>query len=175
MKKNLGKIIAGVAIVLGLIAVLMIFAKAIVPNSDYAKLLGDKAKDANIAGSAIAFGKKEEVLGKTVTTYMASAYILAFLLPLIGVALAVVALLGKGGKIVPIVAAVCFLVGGIIYFLPLQTITPNKDALIGVEVADWREGLQKNFTLGAGAIVGGLFSILAACASCATLFVKKAK
>lgn len=163
MKKHLGKIIACVAIVLGVIAALMIFAPALVPKSGN----GDAMK-----GSDIAFGAK---VGDA-NYYGASAYILAFLLPLIGVILAVVALLGKGGIIVPVLAAVCFIAGGIVYFLPLQTISYSKDLLdLGAKNEDLRKLTKEFAKIGAGAIVGGLFSILAACASCATLFVKKAK
>lgn len=165
IKKHLGKIVAGVAILLGLIAVLLIFAPAIVPKSQYKDLAGD---DANISGWDIAFGAQEE----GVSTYVASAYMLAFILPLVGVILAVVALLGKGGKIVPIIAAVCFLAGGIVYFLPLDTISMNKD-LVGDNMATIRDAMKLSMTAGAGAIVGGIFSILAAAASCATLFIKK--
>ena len=158
MKKHLGKIVAGVAILLGLVAALLIFAGAIAPKEG----AGDP-----ISGASIAFGNKDD---KTV----ASLYILAFLLPLVGVILSVLTLLGKGGKVVPIIAAVCFVVGGIFYFLPLELVTPDLGKLSSAEaIKNFRDMLKKVATVGLGAIFGGILSILAGCASVATLFVKK--
>ena len=167
MKKNLGKIVAGAAILFGLIAVLLIFAPAIAPKKELAQLAGD---DSPLAGSAVAFGNKDE---KTVF----SAYVLAFALPLVGLILSVLALLGKGGKIVPIAAAVCFLVGGIFYFLPMAFVTPDLGELSGEAKSKaleiFRDMLKESCNVGLGAIFGGIFSILAACASAATLVVNK--
>lgn len=170
MKLSLGKIVTCVAIVLGLVGALLIFAPAIVPNSDMKELLGDAAKEANLAGSSAAFGNKDD-------STVASLYILAFILPLVGVVLSVIALLGKGGKIVPIIAAVCFVVGGIFYFLPMSLVTPDLGDLDGEAKKEalkiFREALKETMTIGAGAIFGGILSILAGVASAATLVLKK--
>lgn len=165
MKKNLGKIVAGAAILLGLIAVLLIFAPAVVPK---------EGKGDPMGGASLAFGNKDDG-----TAF--SAYVLAFAFPLVGVILSVLALLGKGGKIVPIAAAVCFLVGGIFYFLPIAVYQPyiseSASKLPGFDKAETvkaaRELLEKFGKVGLGAIFGGIFSILAACASAATLVLNK--
>lgn len=170
MKKHLGKIVAGVAILLGLVAVLLIFAPAIAPKKELAELAGD---DSALAGSSVAFGNKNDN-----TAF--SAYVLAFALPLVGVILAIIALLGKGGKVVPIIAAVCFVVGGIFYFLPMALCQPNIPKELSGVISDksayvkaMRDALKETCTVGLGAIFGGILSILAGCASVATLFVKK--
>ena len=165
MKKflNLKSILCCVAVVFGLIAVLLLFADVIVPQ---------KGSDGGYSGLDVAFGYKED--GHKLLA--ASAYILPTLLAVIGVVLSVVALLGKGGKIVPIIAAVCLLGAGICYFLPIQMITPYTK-LTGDAKADYikfiRDSVKDNCKLGAGAIVSGIFSIIAACSVTVPVFLGK--
>ena len=162
MKKHLGLIIGLCAAVLGFVAAFMIFAPALsVSEAGYSEV---------VKGSEIAFGGYNDL-------FKASAYMLPFLLCLVGVVFAVLAAIGKLGKIAPIIAAVCFIAGGIFFFLPIDFC-----AFKGVEdasaeaIKSMKDWLKELFDLGAGAIVGGLFGILAGCASVATIFVaKKAK
>lgn len=153
---NLKTILTVVAAVLGLVAFFMMFAPALTSK------LGD------YKGTEIAFGSGEKIA--------ASAYMLAYILVIIGVVASVVAVLGIGGKIVPLVAAVCLLVGGIFFFLPASLAMPYTGELSGdakdkyVEL--FREGV-KEMDLGAGAIVGGILSILGAVAVAVPVFIKK--
>lgn len=168
-KINLKMILCGVAVLFGVIAACMIFAPAIVGKQD--------ASDP-MSGLDVAFGNKDDTFGMGLG---ASAYMLPFFLALIGVVLAVVALLGKGGKIVPIVAAVCFVGAAICYFLPLVMVRPdfgeagdlmNSDQK-SEAVKKFRESLKEFGEVGAGAIVGGIFSIIAAVVSVVPVFVCK--
>lgn len=95
--------------------------------------------------------------------YAPSVYMLAFILPVLGALMAILAFRGFGGEVLPLVAAVCFFVGGIIYFLPLQTV--NFSGLSG-EALDYHRVVFKGYyDIGFGAIFGGILSILAAIAS----------
>lgn len=165
MKLSLGKILAIVAAVLGLVSVFMIFAP-------YATA-GEGDFKVNYTGLNVIFGTDVEVAGVKGKLF---AFSIVNLLPLIfavvGVVCAILALLGKGGKVVPIVAAVAFLVAGILYFCAVQGVTfgdAYKDA-----PKEKIKAMKKMLDLGAGAIVGGIFSILAAIASGVSLvFAKK--
>ena len=160
MKKNLGKIITCAGVVLALVAFLMMFAPAISYKSEHV--------DA-ITGAQVAFGKKD--------TLAASAYMLAYLLLIVGIVPAVLAILGKGGKIVSIVAAVCFVAAAIFFFLPMVMVMPNVGKLEGAAkdkaVESFRNILKETADVGIGAIVGGILSILAAAAVAVPLFLKK--
>lgn len=161
MKKffTLKNILLCVAAVLGLVAVLMMFAPA---------LSGGKNSDAAISGFKVAFGYSEKtVLGDAKVLNFSFMYFLAFLLALVGIVFAVLAFLGKLGKISAIVAAACFLVAGILFFCAVPLCNPN------FESKELVKAFKENVSLGAGAIVGGIFSIISALAACATLFVDK--
>ena len=160
MKKNLGKIINCVSILLALVAILMMFAPAISYKTD---------KIDGITGVQVAFGKKDAL--------SASAYMLSYLLTIVGIALAVLALLGKGGKIVPLAAAVCFIAAAICFFLPMVMVTNYVGKLEGAAkdkaIESYREILKQTAQIGAGAIVGGILSILAGAAVAVPVFLKK--
>ena len=167
MKKflNLKSLLCCVAVVLGLVVAFMLFAPALKAET----LLGEDV----IKGSEIAFGKKV----KDAQYIVASAYMLPLFLALAGTVLSVLALLGKGGKIVPVVAAVCFVGAAIVYFLPMQLITPEVGKLEGdaksKHIENFRKVIKESYELGAGAIVGGVLSILSAVAAAVPVFLKK--
>ena len=160
-KINLKMILCGVAVLFGIIAVCMFFAPAVID-----KIVGEET----LSGMQIAFGDKEEGLA-------VSAYMLPFFLAIAGTLVAVVAMLGKGGKIMPIVAAVCFIGAGICYFLPMVMVAFDFGEL-GEVVPDAvkdkaKEAFKELFKIGAGAIVGGIFSIIAAVVAVVPVFVCK--
>lgn len=168
MKKiNLKMILCGVAAVFGFIAAMMLFAPAITP----------KAGGESISGSEIAFGK-EALMGMGMGV---SAYMLPLFLALIGVVCVAVSAFGKGGKAVTIVAAVAFVGAAICYFLPFQMATVDfgeaGDLLTSDQKSEatkaFRDSLKEAGKLGAGAIVGGIFAIIAAVASVVPMFVCK--
>lgn len=163
MKKfGLGKILACVAAVLGLVAFFMMFA----PAATY-KVLNTTE---SYSGSQLAFGAKAESgFGTASAEVLKFSFMnfLTYLLVIVGIVFTVLAFLGKLGNISAIVAAVCFLVAGIFFFCAVPFCVP------AVENADLAKKAKEALSLGAGAIVGGIFSIIAALASCATLFVGK--
>lgn len=168
MKKYLDKIILGVAIVLALVAIFMLFAPAVVA----------KEGDGSYTGFEAAFGKKgtHPLLGD-ITMLDASAAMLPFLLLIIGVCVAGVAIWGKGGIIMPIAAAAIFVVAGVLYFMMGLLLSPHYyEAYKALGIADksaYVKYLRENFTVGYGSIVGGIFSILAGLACVAPVILKK--
>ena len=161
MKKYLGKILTCLGAVLALVAFFMMFAPAATQE-----VLG---KTNSLSGVDVTFGYEDngvKVLG-------ASANIVTYVLLLAGIACSVLAFFGKGGKIVSVVAAACFVVAGVFFFLSIQfaSFYPEmdsssiKDKLV--------ETLKENLKLGAGAIVGGVLSLLGAVAVAVPVFLKK--
>lgn len=165
MKKfGLGKILACVAAVLGLVAFFMMFA----PSATYEVLKGTNS----YSGAQLAFGytaKVESGIGTTSNAILKFSFMnfLTYLLVIVGIVFAVLTFLGKLGKISPIVAAACFLIAGIFFFCAVPFCVP------AVENANLASKFKETLSLGAGAIVGGIFAIISAIASCATLFVGK--
>lgn len=164
-KINLKMILCGIAVLFGLISALMFFAPALKVET----VLGDDT----VSGMQIAFGDKDE-------GFAVSAYMLPFFLAIAGTVVAVVAMLGKGGKIVPIVAAVCFIGAGICYFLPKVFAMADVSAAEGFGFGLTEEAIKAVFDamidackVGAGAIVGGIFSIIAAVVAVVPVFVCK--
>ncbi|MDE5721312.1 MAG: hypothetical protein K2I30_01030 [Clostridia bacterium] len=170
MKKYLDKIILGVSIALALVAIFMMFAPAVAA----------KVGDTTYSGFEAAFGKSEThpLLGK-LKILDASAAILPLLLLIIGICLTVVALLGKGGIIVPIAAAVVFVISGVLYFMSGLLLSPHYYQEYYGEMfptkSDYVKYLRENFNIGVGAIVGGVFSILAGLAAAVPVVLKKIK
>ncbi len=163
-KLDLGKILCGVAAVFGLVAFLMLFASNIVCD------LQELGK-VEYSGLHTVFGAeyKSTVLGHETSTKVFEFSFLGFLpylLALVGIAFSVLALLGKLGKISPIVAAACFVVAAILFFLAPQT-------CVLADNAEKPEKFYEVYKLGAGAIVAGVFSIISALATGATLLVNK--
>ncbi len=167
MKLNLSKILAVAAAVLGLIAILMMFAPMAVSESVVGKT--------EYTGLNTIFGAKykSEVLGQTIETEVFKFSFVNFLpliLALVGLVCSVMAILGKGGKVVSVVGAVAYLAAGIIFFCAVQGVVfagePSKEMV---------KELKKALDLGAGAIVAGIFSVISAIASAAgCLLAKKA-
>ena len=137
-----------VAAVLGVVAVVMIFVAAVVFPMDY-------LDDVTFTGLQVTFGYAEttDVFGSTVTTEVLKfsfMNLLPYLMVIGAIVLSVLAFLGKGNKFFAIIAAVLFIVAGVLFFLTVAfTIDANG------------EGLGEGYVLGAGPIVAGICSILA--------------
>lgn len=164
LKKHLNKIIYAVAAALALVAILMLFAPALTPKTE----VGEAVKCLEVA-----FGKREDGFGdkKVEILGFSFLYFLPFLLALIGLALTVVACLGKGGKVLPIVAAVLLVVAGILFFLPKQTFALGsmyKDAAKEMGdagkkmLAEKKKSFAEQLNVGVGAIFAGICSLLSA-------------
>lgn len=162
MKKNLGKILSCVAAVLALVSIFMILAPA-------ATMKGLLGKTENLSGVDLTFGYEE----KGVKVLGISANIVTYILLLAGIACAVLALLGKGGKISRIVSAICFLIAGVFFFCSIEFASYYPEMDSGALKDKAVETFKETLSLGAGSIVGGILSILAAAAVAVPLFIKK--
>lgn len=156
-KFSIGKIVAAVAALLGVVAIIMLAA----PGVTYT--IGDKTTSYSCAQVTFGYSEKLQSLSTEVFKFSFGNF-LTYLLLLVGIVFAVLALLGKLGKIAPLAAAVAFVVAAILFFCTAAMCVPGNDIV---------EAMKEKFALGAGAIVGGVLSILSALASASTLFLKK--
>lgn len=160
-KKNgldLGKVLYIVAVVLGLVAVAMLFVQAVkVPDTETA--FGTIENDGGYTGWQIAFGKSEEDVKILSFSFMG---LLPVILVLAGIVLSVLKVAAsKGSKVLDFVAIACFVVAGVLYFI-MPSFMVFADTIAAKVVA------EIDFVLSAGAIVAGVCSILAG----ATVLVK---
>ncbi len=157
-KKDVGiRIVGAFALVLGIVAFCMMFVTAAKYDGIAAAFLGDAA---SLTGAQIAFGYAEgdmQILNFNIVAF------LGFLLPLVG---GVLALLFKNGLITKIVTTGCFVAGAVLLF----TIVAALDVgFISTESEDFNsaldtiyEAIKEQYVLGAGAIAGGVLSIVGA-------------
>lgn len=158
-KLQVGKIVAGAAALLGLIAFCMLFA----PQLAAKKVLG---YDTGITytGINVTFGK-ENVFSFSFPN------LLTYIFALLGIVFAVLALL-KGGKLAAIISAAAFIAAGVFFFCTVPFTMPYVGELTGDAASSVAETARKALELAAGAIVGGVFSLLAGLAMLAKLFIK---
>lgn len=161
MKKNLNKILVGISLVLAVVAIIMLVAPGITLKSDY-KALTALGVTESYSMAKITFGHSVSVAeGVSVAVFKFSfPNLLTYILIAGGLVCAVLALLGKGGKVVSLVAACLFLVGGVLYFCAGKLLVLNGED-------------SGYYTIGIGSILGGIFSILASCAVLVPVFLKK--
>ena len=163
----IGLISHGVTALFALIAVLMIFAPSIFIKN------GENA----YTGMNVVFGLvtvKEGFMGSTVTSeYFAFSFmnLLTYLLALAGVACAVLSFLKIGVKYMPLITSAVLLVAGIFFFMQTQFCIPLDATTAQAGLAN-PEYITLGGTfptkaflgLGAGSIIGGIFSIISALA-----------
>ena len=154
------RIVGAFALVLGIVAFCMMFVDCV-----KFELLGVAT---SLTGSKIAFGytvTQNIIIGEvsaTVLNFNVLAF-LGFLLPLAG---GVLALLFKNGLITKIVTTGCFVAGAVMLF----TIVASLDVgFLSTDSEGFNDRLQElynlikeQFVLGAGAIAGGVLSIVGA-------------
>lgn len=164
MKKylTLGNILVCSAAVLGLISIFLMFAPAV----SYSESAGALKLTQAYTGAQVTFGytAKNEIYGQTIETEFfkfSFGNFLPYLLTLAGLVLAVLSVFFKCKYIAP-AAAVCFLVAGVLFFCAVPFSIPAIEG-----------GTMEGFTLGAGAIVSGIFSIISAALCVVPIFVKK--
>lgn len=168
-KKNLLAMgVPALAALLGLVTVILLCAPGLAPNSD----LQDFGAKGSVSLAKLAFGSKDDGLAFSFLIF------LPYVLVLAGVAFNVLSVLGKGGKIAPVVATACYLVAGVLFFLVMQTyciyVPENTlDAVKDTYVEAAKKVIKETMTLGVGAILSGVFAILSAIASAGGLFIKK--
>lgn len=158
MKKylTLGNILVCSAAVLGLVSIFMMFAPAISHTAEVGALKGTHT----FTGAQITFGYAEGTNVKLEILKFSFGNFLPYLLAVVGVVFAVLSIFFKCKYIAP-AAAVCFLVAGVLFFCAVPFTVPA--------VEDAMEG----YTLAAGAIVSGIFSILSAALCVVPVFIKK--
>ena len=163
-KFGLNFILSGSAIVFAIVTIILLCA----PAMEYT---GWGLMENKISMASVAFGDKDNGLAFSFLIF------LPYVLLLAGIVLNVLNMLGKGGKIVPVIATVCYVVGAILFFLVMQTfclaVTDGiegelKDAF----VKNGKELITEACTLGLGAIFSGVLSLLSAGLSAAALFFK---
>lgn len=160
-KSSLGKPLAFVAAVLGLVAVVMLFLPAI----------GIKDTDTTYTGLQITFGYKESLLGFEYTVFDFSFMnLLTYILAVVGIVFSVLSAMGKGSKFAAFIAAAAFAISGVFFFLSVSYTLPNEDAskIISFVGGDIKDAL----TLAYGAIIGGVASLLAAVCNLGKIVLK---
>lgn len=160
-KNLLGMLLPVAAALLAVVAFCMMFVPAVQRVSS----ISDKLI-ISYTGAQVTFGYTEPNTDAAILGFSFMNFV-PYLLLLVGIAFSVLSVLGKLGKIAPIVSAACFLVAGILFFLAPQMMVYATDS------KDLADGLKEGLSLGAGAIVAGIMSILSALASAALLFANK--
>ena len=160
---NLGKILYAVAAVLGLVAVAMLFVRAVsVP--DVETLVGTIETDAGYTGFETVFGKSEEDVKILSFSFMA---LLPVLLAVAGIVLsALQATSKKGSKLFDLVIVACFVVAGVLYFI-MPSFLVFADNIVAKALA------EIDYTLGVGSIVAAISSIVAGVVVLAKTLLKK--
>lgn len=154
-KFGIGTIVASIAILLGIAAIVMMFVPQLNYNSATGLVKGDP-----LNGLQITFGYSNEVLGKQVPVLDFSFMnLLTYILVLVGIVFALLAIMGKLGKIAPIVAAAAFIVAGVFFFCAEQFMMVHVGDLTGDAASTIVDAFKELYTLGAGAIVLSLIHI----------------
>lgn len=144
-KANVGQILTLVAILLGIVAVVMMFVSAI----------GVKDSDVTYTGLQVAFGFKETIilLGETDIFHFSFMNLLTYVLATVGVIFAILGIIGKGSKFASLISAIAFVASGVFFFMTISFSIPNEDASAIINLKD-------SFVLGVGSIIGGIVSII---------------
>lgn len=166
-KLDLGKILTLAAALLALVAFFMMFAPAITSGTDTA-----------YTGFQVAFGytSKSEILGSTVSTKLLefSAYFVPYALLLTGLVFGVLSIFGILPKITRFISAGCYIAAGVMLFLAIQLVMPYFTDKLGGTIKDEAvKAFRENSTLAYGAILAGIFGILAGLAALVPVFLKK--
>ncbi len=157
-KSDLGKLLTIVAAALGVIALVMLFLPAVTAEG---------ASD-SYSGLDVVFGKSEEFAGHKIEVFAFSFMnLVTYLLVIAGIVLSVMAFLGKGGGLMPVIAAAAFVVAAIFFFCTVSFV-----AFPGEYAKEASEAFQEYAKLGAGPIIGGIVSILAAGANVGKIVLK---
>lgn len=155
------------AALLGVVALVMLFVPAI----------AIKDSDTTYTGLQAAFGYTENVaiIGDVVHLNFSFMNLLPYILVLVGIVACVMGY--KGNKLAMFVGFVCFVVAAVFFFLSVSFCVPNEgleDLISGIGGLFGEEASVKDsLTLGAGAIVAGVCSGVAALSIAASSVLKK--
>lgn len=159
---DLGKILYVVAIVLGLVAVCMLFVDAVkVPDTE---VLGNTIEGEGYSGLKVAFGYKEE---DTAVFGFSFLGLLPVILVLVGMVLTALNTASKNSnKILDYVSMIAFVVAGVLYFI-MPSFVVCTDTLLGKVAA------EIDYVLAVGSIIAAICSILAGVVVLAKNLLKK--
>ena len=156
------------AALLGVVALVMLFVPAVVVS-----------EDVSYNGLKVAFGYTQSEGGVITINLQHLKFSFMNLLPYILVLVGIVAcVMGyKGNKLATFVGFVCFVVAAVFFFLSVSFCVPNEgleDLISGIGGLFGEEASVKDsLTLGAGAIVAGVCSGVAALSIAASSVLKK--
>ena len=144
-KANVGQILTLVAILLGIVAVVMMFVSAI----------GVKDSDVTYTGLQVAFGFKEATIlgGEVIVFNFSFMNLLTYVLATVGVVFAILGIIGKGSKFASLISAIAFVASGVFFFMTISFSIPNEDVSAIINLKD-------AYVLGVGSIIGGIVSII---------------
>lgn len=165
---DLKLILSGLAVLLGLVAFFMLFAPAI----KYTVKVGSLSNSTTYKGTQIVFGytaKADTIVGSIEGEVFKFSFmnLLPYILVLAGIVFSVLSALGKLGSLSKIIAAACFVVAGVLFFMAITFTAYASDN------ADVVKSFKENCSLQAGPIVAGILSILAGVSALAPMFIKK--
>ena len=150
--------------ILGLVAVVMIFLPTI----------GIKDTNKTYTGLQIAFGYSNETLGVKTTVFNFSFMnLLTYILALAGTVVALLGLVKNqfAGALFRFIAAGCFIVSAVFFFLSINFCLPNETASSITSILGGN--IKEAGSLAAGAIIGGITAGLAGLCELAAVFLKK--
>jgi len=158
LNKELKGILSIAGIILGLVAIVMMFLPAI----------GIKDSETTYTGLQLAFGYKEttQILGTVIHFEFSFMNLLTYLLLIGGVVFSVLSFINRGGRFASFIAMGLTLVAGVFFFLTISFCIPGEG--LSDFVSFLGGNIKDSFVLSAGSIIGGITSIL----SCACLAVR---
>lgn len=154
-KLDLGTILIGASVLLAIVAICLLAAPAAT------------IKDTEITYSCanLVFGYTEKGSFSSIDIFDFSFMnLLPYILLLVGIVLSVLSGM-KGGKLLSLLAAACYIVAGVLFFLMITMSLPS----IGGDAAT---EIKEIYVLGAGAVVSGILAIIAGLLNVGRILVK---
>jgi hypothetical protein len=156
---NVAKYTTFISVLLGIVAVVMMFLPAISITDS----------EASYTGLQLAFGYSETPI--KIGSYSATIVyfnfsfmnLLTYILVILGVVFTVLGSKGKGGAFASFISALMFIVGGVFFFMQGSFSVPGEILSI----------VKDSFVLAIGAIIGGVASILAGICALAKIVLNK--
>lgn len=168
--KNLKKFLPFISCAMMVLAIVMFF----LPFVGFEVSSGSAKATASFSGFQAAFGAENvaysfKVMGVTIsgkaTTKLVAVDLVAFILVVLAAAAWVVNFVVKTKfvKIIKVCIAVMLVVAGVLMF------TSQAGLVAANEI---NENAAKAYSIGAGAVIGGIFALLGGCAECAQVVLK---
>ena len=161
-KSNVGMILSGLSVLLGLAAIIMLFLPAVAV----------KNTDTTYTGLQVTFGYSVDVpiFGEAEIFKFSFMNLLAYILAAAGVVFAILSAMGRSGKFASFIAAAAFIAAGVLFviqpsFILTNDITSAITEFLGVD-------LTEGFELAAGGIIAVVCAFLAGLLSLFKSFAK---